>query len=321
MALVDSEVLVAGGGVAALTAALFAARHGRRTVVLTGGLGAGGSLLSIGRIEDFPGFPEGVPGYELCPMVQEQATAAGAEFRMAAIEGLSARDEGWLAATSEGEVAAHVVILATGSRLRRLQVPGEEKFSGKGVSQCATCDGPLARGATVAVVGGGDSALLETLELTEYAEKVILFHRGDSLDGQQTYRERVLAHRGVEVHHQSIIEEIVGDDRVSGVRVRTSGELVEHEVAAVFVYVGIEPNTAFLDPPLRLASDGRIPTDTSLRTECAGIFAAGDIRANSVAQAIAAAGDGATAAVAAHDYLAERKWPVANLDLAPAPTL
>jgi thioredoxin reductase (NADPH) len=309
----NSEVLIVGGGVAALTAALFSARQGRATLVLTGGLGAGGSLLSVGRIEDFPGFPEGVPGYDLCPMVQEQAAAAGVEFRMDALDGLKAQDGAWLASTSEGELEAPAIIVATGSRLRRLGIPGEEELTGKGVSQCATCDGPLARGETVAVVGGGDSALLETLELIQHVGRVLLFHRGESLDGQQTYRERVLAHPDVEVHYQTDVEEIAGEDRVSTVRVRKAGESVELEVAAVFVYVGTEANTAFLAPPLRLTHDGRIPTDASLRTDCVGIFAAGDVRVDSAAQAVAAAGDGATAAIAAHRYLDDRRWPVRAL--------
>lgn len=308
MALDKTEILVAGGGVAALTAALFAARQGRQTVVLTGGLGAGGSLLSIGRIEDFPGFPEGVPGYDLCPMVQEQASSAGAEFHMAAIDGLRADNGGWFASTSDGDVATCAVILATGSRLRRLGVPGEQKLAGKGVSQCATCDGPLARGTTVAVVGGGDSALLETLELIDYVDRILLFHRGATLDGQQTYRDRVLAHPAVEVHCQAVVEEILGEERVSGIRVHLAGGLTEHEVAAVFVYIGTEPNTAFLAPTLDLGPDGRIPTDTSMRTARVGVFAAGDIRADSARQAVAAAGDGATAAIAAHRYLADNTW-------------
>lgn len=313
MALGETEILVAGGGIAALTAALFGARQGRQTVVLTGGLGAGGSLLSIGCIEDFPGFPEGVPGYDLCPMVQDQASSAGAEFRMVAMNGLRADNGGWIASTSEGDVATRAVILATGSRLRRLGVPGEQEFTGKGVSQCATCDGPLARGTTVAVVGGGDSALLETLELTEYVDRLLLFHRGEMLNGQQTYRDRVLAHPAVEVHYHAVVEEILGEDRVSGIRVRKVDGLTDHEVAAVFVYIGTEPNTAYLAPTLDLDFDGRIHTDTSMRTACAGVFAAGDIRADSVGQAVAAAGDGATAAIAAHRYLADdiRELPVA----------
>ncbi len=312
MAVAETEILVAGGGVAALTAGLFGARHGRKTTVLTGGLGAGGSLLSVGHIEDFPGFPDGVPGYDLCPMIQEQASAAGADFQMTSIESL-AEDAGyWVAKTSEGEIMAKAVILATGSRFRCLEVPGEERLKRKGVSQCATCDGPLARGATVAVVGGGDSALLETLELMDYVARVVLIHRGDSLDGQQTYRDRILASSGVDVRLRSVVEEILGGDRVTGVRVRSVDGVEDHDVTAVFVYVGTEPNTSLFAPPLSLDAHGRIPTDTSMRTNLPGVYAAGDIRTDSARQGVAAAGDGATAAVSAHRYLSDGVWAAAD---------
>ncbi|WUI01275.1 FAD-dependent oxidoreductase [Spirillospora sp. NBC_00431] len=308
------EILVAGGGIAGLTAGLFAARAGRRTGLLLGDDIGGGHLLSVGRIEDFPGFPEGVPGFDLCPMLQEQAQDAGVEFVTSGLTGLAASGDAWTATTGEGETRAGAVVVATGSALRELDVPGEARLRGHGVSDCATCDGPLHRGNTVAVVGGGDSALLEALELTNHVGKVLLLNRGESLGGQHTYASRVLAHASIEVRHSTVVEEILGDTVVSGVRAKdtATGETAEEKVTGVFVYVGLRPRTDVLRDLVPLDGEGRVPTDGAMRTVLPGLFAAGDIRTDSAAQAITAAGDGATAALAAHRYLAGpgRAWPV-----------
>ncbi|TYB42471.1 NAD(P)/FAD-dependent oxidoreductase [Actinomadura chibensis] len=310
----DFEILVAGGGVAGLTAGLFAARAGRRTGLLLGDDIGGGHLISVGRIEDFPGFPEGVPGYDLCPMIQEQAQDAGVEFVASALKGLAPAGGGWTATTGDGEVRAGAVVVATGSALRELGVPGEARLRGHGVSTCATCDGPLHRGKAVAVVGGGDSALLEALELTNHVERVVLLHRGEGLAGQRTYASRVLEHASIEVRGSTEVEEILGDAVVAGVRVRHTGtgETADEQVTGVFVYVGLRPRTDVLRGLLPLDGDGRVPTDGAMRTALPGLFAAGDIRSDSAAQAVAAAGDGATAALAAHRHLADpdRPWPV-----------
>ncbi|MGH3243925.1 MAG: NAD(P)/FAD-dependent oxidoreductase [Spirillospora sp.] len=307
------EVLVAGGGIAGLTAGLFAARSGRRTGLLLGDDIGGGHLLSVGRIEDFPGFPEGVPGFDLCPMLQEQAQDAGVEFVTSALNGLTASGDGWTATTGDGEKRAGAVVVATGSALRELDVPGEAELRGHGVSDCATCDGPLHRGNTVAVVGGGDSALLEALELTNHVGKVLLLHRGESLDGQHTYASRVMEHASIEVRFSTVVEEVLGDTVVSGVRTKdtATGEATEEKVTGVFVYVGLRPRTEVLRELLPLDGEGRVPTDGAMRTVLPGLYAAGDIRTDSAAQAITAAGDGATAAVSAHRYLADpaRSWP------------
>src|SRR5262245_58740690 len=177
MANIDYEVVIAGGGIAGLTAGLHAARAGRKTRVLTGPA-LGGHLLSIERIDGYPGFPDGIPGYELCPMVQEQAVAAGAEFSAAGATGLTAHENRWRVTTGEGDVHAGAVVIATGTSSKELGIPGEERLRGKGVSHCASCDGPLLRSRTVGVVGGGDSALQEALTLTQYVSRVIVMHRG-----------------------------------------------------------------------------------------------------------------------------------------------
>ena len=304
---VDADVLIAGSGIAGMTAALFTARLGMRTSVLTGESHMG-HLLSIGAIEDFPGFPQGVAGFDLCPMLEEQAVKAGAEFLGTPLLGVERSGGEFGISTGEGELRSKTVILATGSAFRELGVPGEEEFRGRGVSDCASCDGPLYRGRKVAVVGGGDSALQEALELAEHVERVVLFHRGTSLDGQRSYAERVEANPKIEIRYGTVVESIRGDGAVSALSTRTisSDEVREEAVSAVFIYIGLRPRTEAVAGLLQLEADGRIPTDASLRTEVPGVFAAGGIRSGSSQQGVAAAGDGATAAIFAHEYLRDR---------------
>jgi thioredoxin reductase (NADPH) len=301
---VEVDVLVAGGGLAALTAGLFAARHRLSTLVLEP-RAPGGQLVNVERVEDYPGFPEGVPGFDLGPIVQEQASAAGAEFRLAEVLGLSRSDDGWLVRASDGEIAARAVVAASGARPRSLGVPGEERLSGRGVSHCATCDGPLFRGRPVAVVGGGDSALQEALTLAQFASEVVLIHRRDAFRAQRVYVDRVAETAAIRTRMSATVEEIVGAEAVAGLRLRDrlTGEVSQLEAAGVFVYVGAEPNTGFLAGVVELDPDGRVPTDVWMRASAPGLFAAGDVRRDFPGQAINAAGDGATAAVAAHRYL------------------
>jgi thioredoxin reductase (NADPH) len=304
------DVVVAGGGIAGLTAGLFAARLGRSTLVLTGTV-PGGQLLNIETIEGYPGFPEGVPGYELCPMAQEQAEAAGAHFSMTELESAEPGGEGWIVATGDGELAARALIVATGSRLKELGVPGEERLQGHGVSHCATCDGPLLGDRVAGVVGGGDSALQESLTLAATASRVIVLERDADLTAQESYRGRVLEHPKIEVRTRTEVEEILGEDSVTGVRTREleSGESGELELGAVFVYVGLQPNSELFEQHLSLDEEGRIPADGSMRTELAGLFAAGGVRSGAAQQAAASAGDGAAAAKAADRHLDGEPWP------------
>jgi thioredoxin reductase (NADPH) len=189
----DFDILVVGGGIAGLSAALTAARLGRRTLVLTGDV-LGGQLLNIEKIDGYPGFPDGVPGYDLCPMAQEQAAAAGAEFAMAGATRLERSSDAWLVGTPSESYDARSVILATGTRLRDLGVPGESTLRGKGVSQCASCDAPLLRNRPVIVAGGGDSALQEALTLAEHCSAVTLVHHNPELDAQSAYLQLVEGH-------------------------------------------------------------------------------------------------------------------------------
>jgi thioredoxin reductase (NADPH) len=303
----EYEIAVAGGGPAGLTAALFAARHGRSTILLDP-IGMGGAIMNTERVEDFPGFPEGVAGFELGPRLQEQASGAGVAFDMAEVTRIEQRGDDWALVTDSREIVAGAVVVGTGTRPRKLGVPREDELEGKGVSHCASCDGPLYRGKAVAMVGGGDSALLETLELVGHGVEVVLVHPEEAFEGQETYGRRVRESADVEVKDRTVVEAILGDGRVDGLRVRelATGESSVMPVEAVFVHAGRVPNTACLDGVLALDELGRVPTDAWMRTERPGLFAAGDVRVDAGGQAITAAGDGATAAIAAHRYLAQR---------------
>jgi thioredoxin reductase (NADPH) len=298
------DIVVAGGGVAGLTAGLTAARLGRSTLVLAGTV-PGGLLLTIDRIDGFPGFPEGIAGYELCPSLQEQADAAGAEVAALELEGLEQANGTWRIATAEGGVEARAVVVATGARFRRLDVPGEERLQGHGVSTCASCDGPLLGGKTVAVVGGGDSALQEALTLAEHTDRVVILHRGAQLGGQADYRRHVADHEAIEVRCGVMVEEIVGAELVEAVRLRdlANDAISELEVSAVFPFVGLQPNSEAVQSVVELDAVGGVRTDGALQASDAGVFAAGVVRSGSAGRAAAASGEGATAAIAADAYL------------------
>jgi thioredoxin reductase (NADPH) len=300
------DVIVIGSGLAGLTAGLFAARHGLSTLILESNI-PGGHLISIEKIEDFPGFPDGIAGYDLCPTVQRQAADQGAEFQRAEVQSLEADGRFWQVVTPEEKHRAKAVIVATGSALKELGVPGEAKFLGRGVSHCASCDGPLYNQRVVGVVGGGDSALQEALTLSNYAESVVIFHREENFSGQHAYLQRALSDAKIAPRYRTAVEEILGDEVVSAVRARNlaTDEVSQIDLAGLFVYVGMQPNTAFLKNVLKLSDKGHVPTDGWMKTERDGLYAVGDIRQGSASQAITSAGDGATAAIAAYRYIQE----------------
>jgi thioredoxin reductase (NADPH) len=300
----EFDLVIVGAGVAGLTAAMLAGRHGLKVAVVEQ-LGAGGQIINAERIENFPGFPQGLGGHELGPLLHEQAEAAGAEFVLDTVQRLEAHDEHRIVRCAGEDLRARAVIIAAGSTLRSLGIPGEETFLGRGVSHCASCDGAFFAGQRVCVIGGGDSALDEALVLAEHAARVMVVHRGEKLDAQRAVQDKLPLNGKIEVVLRTVAEEIVGDEAVSAVRLRdlASDTARVQEVRGVFVYVGLEPNTAFLCGLLALDPSGHIVTDINMRTSLAGVFAAGDIRQHSVAQLAAAAGDGATAAISAWRYL------------------
>ena len=305
----EYDVVVVGGGLAGMTAALTSARLGRRTAILTGAM-IGGQLVSIDKVEGVPGFPEGVAGYDLCPMTQEQAVAAGVEFRVATCNSLAADGGRWRVESDGSTTTSRAVIIATGTQLAKLGVPGEERLFGKGVSECASCDAPLLRNKVAVVVGGGDSGMQEALTLAEHVAKVVIIERGDALTGQASYRDRIGAHAKIEVRLGSTVTEVLGEEAVSGVRVKEIGTGAESDLAtaAVFACVGLVPNTELIRSLVPLDSAGRLRVDVAMRTPVQGMCAAGNVRQGSPHRAAGAMGDGAAAAVAIDRYLATGEW-------------
>ena len=321
----DYEVLIIGGGLAGMTAGLYAARYGRKTAILERMMG-GASIINVDRIDNYPGFPDGISGAELAPAVQEQTMKAGAEFLMGEAESITRPDAdantgnpadagtaadggGLLAVASDaGTLRAPAVIIAAGSTLRPLGIPGEAEFFGRGVSQCATCDGPLYAGETVGIVGGGDSAADEALVLAQYAAQVLLFHRRDALRAQAALAQAVAARPNIEIRWNTEITAIAGDDAVAAVKTRNAatGQESETPLAGLFVYVGLQPNSALAAGLLETDGAGHIPVNLWMETAVPGLYAVGDLRQHSSSQLISAAGDGATAALAAHRYLASQ---------------
>jgi thioredoxin reductase (NADPH) len=293
-----------------LTAGLFAARGGNTTLVIEASM-PGGHLANVASVEDFPGFPEGIAGYELGPNAQEQAASAGADFALAEVTGVETSRASWTVVTGDERYQARAVVVAVGSRPLPLGLRGEEELFGRGLSHCATCDGPLFRGQTVGVVGGGDSALQEALTLTSYVASVVVLQRGSELTARSVYQQRVAEEPAIDVRLNTTVDQLHGAESLAGVTVRNlgSGVIEDLPLRGLFPYVGLTPRTAFLRDLVQLDEAGHIPTDIWLRTVRPGLFAAGDVRQHSASQAITAAGDGATAALAAERYLRAGDWP------------
>ena len=304
------DVVIIGGGAAGLTAGLYASRAGLKATLLER-LMSGGQVVNAEKIENFPGFPDGISGAEFGPLLQDQAMKYGMEIQLTEVMKLRQQDPYWILETYDGEILAKAVIIAGGSTLRTLGVTGEEELVGAGVSYCATCDGAFFIDQVVGVVGGGDSALDEAMVLTEFASKVIVFHRRDQLRGQKVLQDRALANPKIEFRWNTTVDAILGEAEVEGVSVTdvTSGEMSRVDLSGLFVYVGLDPNSQYLQDILPLDNAGHVPTDTWMRTPMLGLFASGDIRQNSAAQLVSAAGDGATAAIAAQRYIEGRDWP------------
>lgn len=303
------DVVIAGGGIAGLSAALMAARLGRTALVLTGDV-LGGHLLSIEKIEGYPGFPDGIAGYDLCPMTQEQAVEAGSRIVSDNVVGLGHEENIWTVTAGRHSYSAGAVIVATGTTFKELGIPGEQRLRGKGVSQCASCDAPLLRGRPVAVVGGGDSALQEASTLAAAASRVTIFHRGDGFSAQAGFRDRVAANGRIDVQFGTVVEEILGDEVVNGVRIRrlADDKIEDYPVDGIFIYVGLRPNSTIVAGHSPLDGSGAIVTDGAMRAAAPGLLAAGTVRSGAPGRAVAAAGEGTAAAIAADGYLADGTW-------------
>jgi thioredoxin reductase (NADPH) len=301
------DVIIIGGGPAGLSAGLYTSRAGLKTMLIEKGM-IGGQITNAELVENYPGFPDGISGFDLGDGIHRQATKFGLETVSADVLEAKLDKRKKLVKTSEGEYISKAVIIAGGAALQRLGVPGEEGLTGKGVSYCATCDGAFFRDQVVAVVGGGDSAVEEAILLTKFVSKVIIIHRRDQLRASKIAQERAFANGKIEFLWDTVVEGITGDDRVTGVKVRNvkTNETSTVEVTAVFIYVGQRPNTDYLKGIIPLDGEGRIITNERMETEVSGVFAAGDIRKHSARQVITAAGDGATAALSAEKYLSEQ---------------
>ncbi len=304
----EYDVIVIGGGTAGFSAGMYSSRLGLKTLLLER-LIPGGQIINVEKVEDYPGFPEGISGADFSSKLQEQAIGAGTEFAMSEVTGIRKLDKQWVVETYEGEKTAKSIILAAGSTLNRLRVPGEDELVGAGVSYCATCDGAFFIDQKVSVIGGGDSALQEAITLTEFASKVDIFCKSETLHGQQILQDRVSNHEKITVHLNVEVKEIHGDGLVEGISLidLLSGETTRIHTDGVFIFVGLTPNSDFLGRLLDTDEGGHIETNINLETCEKGIFAAGDIRANSASQLISSAGDGVTAAVNVKKYLTGQK--------------
>jgi len=292
-----------------MTAGLYAARA-RLNTRLVEKISPGGQVLTTDWVDNYPGFPEGVSGFELVDRMRKQAERFGLEIVRGEVTRLSREDDWILVHMTEGGLRTRAVIVATGTIPVKLGIPGEIEYTGKGVSYCATCDGPFYRGVEVAVVGGGDTAVEEALYLTRFASKVHLFHRRDQLRATGILREAVTTHPKIQIHWSTVLTEIHADDRklVRGVTHQDlkTGQTGQLPVEGVFLFVGQTPTTSFLQGFLELAPGGYVDTDLEMATAQPGVWAAGDVRSKVLRQIVTAAGDGATAAFNAEKYIETR---------------
>ena len=300
------DLTIVGAGPAGLTAGIYAARGGLKTAIIELAM-PGGQAASTEKIENYPGFPEGIGGYELMNAFHQQALNFGVEFIFEEVKVLKLQEQIKEVITDSKSIQSKAVIIAAGSKPRPLGVPGEDTFHGRGVSYCATCDGAFFRGKKVIVVGGGDAALEEGTYLTKFADEVIIIHRRTGFRAAQIAIERAEKNPKIKFELDCVIEAVLGVDKVEGVRIHNvlSGEIREIKADGVFVYVGTEPNDKFFNAELTGSKQGYIDTDALLQTNIPGVFAAGDIRNTPFRQVATAVGDGALAAYQVEKFLNE----------------
>jgi thioredoxin reductase (NADPH) len=298
------EVIIIGGGPGGLTAGLYTSRARLSTLLIESAL-FGGQMTTTEMIENYPGFPQGVTGDELSRLMEGQAKKFGMKAVTQEVVNVSLEEEVKVVQTDESAYRCDALIVSTGTEYRKLGVPGEKEFTGKGVSYCATCDGAFFRDSQIVVVGGGDSALTEALFLTKFARELTVIHRRDALRGTKIYQERALANPKIKFLWNSIVQEIRGDSTVRSITVKNvkTGEIKDVETEGVFLFVGLVPRTQFLKGVVRMDEAGYILTNEDCETSARGIFAVGDCRKKLLRQIATAVGDGATAAFAAEKFL------------------
>ena len=302
----EYEVVIIGGGPAGLTAGLYTSRARLNSLLIEKGL-VGGQILNAEKVDNYPGFPEGISGLKLGELMHQQATKYGLKTIIAEATGIEPQPKQIVVKTTEGNFIAKAVIIASGSERRKLGIPGEEEFTGKGVSYCATCDAAFFRDLPVAVVGGGNAAITEALHLTKFASKVTVIHRREQLRASGIMQEKAFSQPKIEFLWDTVAETIEGENSVTRIKLRQlkTGEESSLDISGVFISVGLKPNTNYLKGVLPLDEGGYVITSDKMETEIPGIFAAGDIRRNSARQAITAAGDGATAAFYAEKFITQ----------------
>ena len=305
MAEEEHELAVVGGGPGGLAAGIYAARGRLDAILLEAKPLTGGQILLTDVVENYPGFPEPLSGAELVEKMRKQAERFGLQFATAEITNVRAADDKYLLESAKNNYLAKAVIVATGTESRKLGVPGEEDFWGMGVSTCATCDGPLYGDRPVAVVGGGDSAVKEAVYLAKFASKVYVIHRRDKLRAEKIIQEQAFAQEKIEFVWDTVVTEMVGDEGLTGLKLKNVKTEEERELAVdcVFLYVGVHPNTDFVKDLVKLDESGLIVTDEDMRTSAPGIFAAGDCRSKTLKQVVTAVGEGAAAAFSAQEHI------------------
>jgi len=300
----EYDVVIIGGGPAGLTAGLYTSRARLNSLLLEKGL-VGGQIVEAELVENYPGFAAGISGIELGQLMHQQATNYGLKTVITEATGIELQGEQKVVKTTKGNFTGKAVIIASGSERRKLGMPGEREFTGRGVSYCATCDAPFFQEKRIAIVGGGNAAITEALYLAKFASRVTVIHRRDQLRATRILQEKAFSEAKIEFLWNTIVDEIEGKDIVERLKlhqVKTGGKSTL-DIAGIFISVGLKPNTDYLKGILSLDELGHIITNENMETEIPGIFAAGDIRHNSARQAITAAGDGATAAIYAEKFL------------------
>jgi len=302
------DVVIIGGGPAGLTAGLYSARAGLKTLLLEK-MAAGGQTTITSEVENYPGFPKGISGPELGQLMEEQAKNFGAEIKYESVEKLIINGDTKIVKTTEAEYETYAVILAMGAEPRKLGVPGEEEFTGLGVSYCATCDGPFYKGKHIMVVGGGDTAIEEALFLTRFASKVTVVHRRDELRATRILQKRAFENEKIEFIWDSVVEEIKGKNTIEEVIVRNKKTKEKSKVLVngVFIAIGQKPLTDLVKGQVEMDENGYIITNERMETNLSGVFAVGDLRKKPLRQVVTAVADGAIASVSAYNYIEQIK--------------